>query len=68
MKYTYGTSTTGVLKTAAVVVHLQYPQGPLQLDLKYYQAAARVARQAVTMITVPVGKVVITAQGHCKNQ
>jgi hypothetical protein len=29
---------------------------------------AQVAHQAVTMITVSVGKVVITAQEHCKNQ
>jgi hypothetical protein len=68
MKYTYGTSTTGVRKTEAAVAHLQYPQVSPQLDLKYYQVVAQVAHQVVTMITVPAGKVVITAQGHCKNQ
>jgi hypothetical protein len=68
MKYMSGIPAIGVLKTAAVVVHSQYPTGPHQLDLKYCQVAARVARQAVTMITVLVGKVVIMAQGHCKNQ
>ena len=47
---------------------LQYLQVSLQLDLKYCQVVAQVAHQVVTMITVLVGKVVITAQGHCKNQ
>jgi hypothetical protein len=68
MKYMSGIPAIGVLKTAAVVVHSQYLQGPHQLDLKYCQVAAQAAPQVVTQITVPVAKAETTAQEHCKNQ
>jgi hypothetical protein len=61
MKYMYGTPATGVLKTEVVVALLQYPQGPLQSDLKYCQVVAQVAHQAVTQITVLAAKAEIMA-------
>jgi hypothetical protein len=51
MKYTYGTSTTGVHRMVVVAVLSQYPTGPLQSSLKYCQVVAQVAHQVVTMIT-----------------
>jgi hypothetical protein len=68
MKYTYGMPTTGHQKMGDVAVLSQYLQVSPQSDLKYCQVVAQVAHQAVTMITVLVGKAVITAQRHCKNQ
>jgi hypothetical protein len=68
MNYTYGTPTTGLHRTVVVVVHGQYPQGPLQSDLKYCQVADQAARQAVTQITAPAGKAATLAKSHCKNQ
>ena len=53
---------------AGNVALLQFPQAPHQSNLKYYQAVAQVAHQAVTVITASAGKVAITAKEPCKNQ
>ena len=68
MKSMYGIPTIGALKMAGNVALLQFLLEPHQSNLKYYQVVAQVAHQVVTVITVLVAKVAITAKEHCKNQ
>jgi hypothetical protein len=59
MKSMSGIPTIGHQRMVAAVVLLQYLQGPLRSNLKYYQVVAQVAHQVVTTTTALVVKAAI---------